>query len=114
MTFQTRPAILAVGVFLILANVVLLLVMPDFSKVENDPSEEIWFVYFAVVYAEDPPEDADDSWLRRALSRLDRDAEPLAQRLEVLDCRHEDDEFELRIRHQGNDRTYSVTRYGVR
>ena len=112
-SFHPRSAILATIVFLAVANVILLAVVPEGGKVENDPGEEIWFVYFAVVFAGPPPQDAGDAWLREALIRLDEDAQDVASRLRVLGCEHDEDGFSLRIEHLGSGKTYTVGRYGV-
>ncbi|MCP4895997.1 MAG: hypothetical protein GY906_03395 [bacterium] len=112
-SFHLRPTIVATAVFLILANVVLLVVAPEGSKVESPPDEEIWFVYYAVVYGGDPPEGADDAWLRTTLSRFDDEAEEVASRLRVLGCELDENGFALRVQHLGNERTYTLRRYGI-
>ncbi len=111
-TYRLAPTLIAVAIFLVIANVLLIFVMPEAP--ENTADDEAQLLYFAVVFEASPPSHIDQNELQRLLAKLDPDARDLADHFSVISYTSTDrSSFELQVRHHGNGNVYNITINGV-
>jgi hypothetical protein len=97
--YRVGPTLAAISVFLLLANILLVVSSGGAAPEAGDPKEEAWLIFYAIRYLKQPPENIDQEELRRILKELDPDAERIADRFEVLSYSLNGRQFELRLQH---------------
>ena len=113
-TYRTVPALLAVVLFLVVGDCVLLAVLPSGSSgADVPPEQEMWLVYFALMRSPELPTTLGDDNLRRVLEALDPAVGEVAERVRVRSYTRDQYGFVLEAEHSGDNKVYRITSYGL-
>lgn|GEM_PF-3633444 len=110
-TFRPFPAAMALALFVIVGDLILVAVLPGPATAE--PRDEMWMVYYAVLRSVEVPERLDDPALRSLLAAMDPAAEAVAERVRVRSWETQGRAFTLEAEHAGDGRRYRITNDGV-
>jgi hypothetical protein len=113
-SYRTLPALVAVVLFLVVGDLILLAVLPGGSAAAAVPPEqEMWLVYFALMRSGEPPATLGADDLRRLLAALDPAVAEVADRVTVRTYTRDQYDFVLEAEHSGDGKTYRITSYGL-